>query len=58
MHIQSQKKIQNEYAMIYEYQKNFLLQQLRMLRRFVVVTETTDLRFRQMIETKLRSKNT
>lgn len=36
-----------------EYQKHFLLQQLRMLRRFVVITETTDLRFRQMIESKL-----
>ncbi len=35
------------------YQKHFLLQQLRMLRRFVVVTETTDLRFREMIESKL-----
>jgi len=36
-----------------QYQKHFLLQQLRMLRRFVVVTDTTDLRFREMIETKL-----
>ncbi|MFN8435983.1 MAG: hypothetical protein U0V18_18325 [Anaerolineales bacterium] len=36
-----------------QYQKSFLLQQLRMLRRFVVVTETTDLRFREMMETKL-----
>lgn len=36
-----------------QYQKSFLLQQLRMLRRFVVVTETTDLRFRELIETKL-----
>jgi len=35
------------------YQKHFLLQQLRMLRRFVVVTETTDLRLREMIEAKL-----
>lgn len=35
------------------YQKHFLLQQLRMLRRFVVVTETTDLRFRELIESKL-----
>ncbi|HNO94599.1 MAG TPA: hypothetical protein PKJ84_10530 [Anaerolineales bacterium] len=36
-----------------QYQKHFLLQQLRMLRRFVVVTETTDLRFRELIESKL-----
>lgn len=36
-----------------QYQKHFLLQQLRMLRRFVVVTETTDMRFREMIEGKL-----
>lgn len=36
-----------------QYQKHFLLQQLRMLRRFVVVTETTDLRFRETIESKL-----
>ncbi|MBM3181473.1 MAG: hypothetical protein FJZ86_14115 [Chloroflexi bacterium] len=36
-----------------QYQKHFLLQQLRMLRRFVVVTETTDMRFREFIETKL-----
>lgn len=35
------------------YAKHFLLQQLRMLRRFAVVTETTDLRFREMIEAKL-----
>lgn len=35
------------------YAKSFLLQQLRMLRRFVVVTETTDLRFRELIESKL-----
>lgn len=35
------------------YQKHFLLQQLRMLRRFVIVTETTDLRFRELIESKL-----
>lgn len=35
------------------YQKHFFLQQLRMLRRFVVVTDTTDLRFREMMETKL-----
>ncbi len=35
------------------YKKHFLLQQLRMLRRFVVVTETTDLRFRELIESKL-----
>jgi hypothetical protein len=36
-----------------QYQKHFLLQQLRMLRRFVVVTETTDMRFRELIEGKL-----
>lgn len=36
-----------------QYQKHFLLQQLRMLRRFVVVTDTTDLRFRELIESKL-----
>ena len=36
-----------------QYQRHFLLQQLRMLRRFVVVTETTDLRFRELIESKL-----
>ena len=36
-----------------QYQKYFLLQQLRMLRRFVVITETTDLRFRETIESKL-----
>lgn len=36
-----------------QYQKSFLLQQLRMLRRFVIVTETTDLRFRETIESKL-----
>lgn len=36
-----------------QYQKHFLLQQLRMLRRFVVVTETTDMRFRETIESKL-----
>ncbi len=36
-----------------QYKKHFLLQQLRMLRRFVVVTETTDLRLREMIESKL-----
>ncbi len=36
-----------------QYRQHFLLQQLRMLRRFVVVTETTDLRFREMIEAKL-----
>ena len=36
-----------------QYQKSFLLQQLRMLRRFVVVTETTDMRFRELIESKL-----
>jgi hypothetical protein len=36
-----------------QYQKHFLLQQMRTLRRFVVVTETTDLRFRETIESKL-----
>jgi len=36
-----------------QHQKYFLLQQIRMLRRFVVVTDTTDLRFREMIESKL-----
>ncbi|MCZ2127908.1 MAG: hypothetical protein LC099_09080 [Anaerolineales bacterium] len=36
-----------------QYEKHFLLQQLRMLRRFVVVTETTDMRFREVIESKL-----
>jgi len=36
-----------------QYQKYFLLQQLRLLRRFVVVTDTTDLRFREAIESKL-----
>jgi hypothetical protein len=36
-----------------QYQKHYFLQQLRMLRRFVVVTETTDLRFRETIENKL-----
>lgn len=36
-----------------QYQKHFFLQQLRMLRRFAVVTETTDLRFRELIESKL-----
>jgi hypothetical protein len=36
-----------------QYEKYFLLQQLRMLRRFVVVTGTTDLRFRETIESKL-----
>lgn len=36
-----------------QYARHFLLQQLRMLRRFVVVTETTDLRFRELIESKL-----
>lgn len=35
------------------YAKHFLLQQLRMLRRFVIVTDTTDLRFRETIEAKL-----
>ncbi|MBK9779872.1 MAG: CDP-glycerol glycerophosphotransferase family protein [Anaerolineales bacterium] len=33
--------------------EHFLLQQIRMLRRFVVRTETTDLRFREMIQSKL-----
>lgn len=36
-----------------QYQKHFLLQQLRLLRRFVIITETTDLRFREVIESKL-----
>lgn len=36
-----------------QYARHFFLQQLRMMRRFVVVTETTDLRFRELIETKL-----
>lgn len=36
-----------------QFQKHFLLQQLRFLRRFVVITETTDLRFREAIERKL-----
>lgn len=36
-----------------QYKNRFFLQQLRMLRRFVVVTETTDLRFREAIEAKL-----
>lgn len=36
-----------------QYEKYFLLQQLRMMRRFVVITETTDLRFRELIEAKL-----
>lgn len=35
------------------YVDHYILQQLRMLRRFVVVTETTDMRFREMIQTKL-----
>lgn len=35
------------------YADHFFLQQIRMLRRFVVVTETTDLRFREMIQSKL-----
>jgi hypothetical protein len=36
-----------------QYQKHFLLQQLKLLRRFSVVTETTDMRFREVIESKL-----
>lgn len=36
-----------------QYNQSFLLQQLRLLRRFVVVTETTDMRFREVIESKL-----
>ena len=36
-----------------QYEKHFFLQQLRMLRRFVIVTETTDLRFREFVENKL-----
>lgn len=43
-----QTEVYDEY-----YAKHFLLQQLRMLRRFVVVTETTDMRFREVIESKL-----
>lgn len=43
-----QTEVYDEY-----YAQHFLLQQLRMLRRFVVVTDTTDLRFREMIEAKL-----
>lgn len=35
------------------FEQHVLLQQLKQLRRFVVVTETTDLRFREMIEDKL-----
>lgn len=35
------------------YAEHFLLQQIRMLRRFVVITETTDMRFREMIQSKL-----
>ncbi len=40
---------------VYEdsFKKHFLIQQMRLLRRFVVVTETTDLRFRETIESKL-----
>lgn len=41
----------NEYDELHK--KHILLQQLRMLRRFVVQTDTTDLRLREMIETKL-----
>lgn len=36
-----------------QYQEHFLLQQLKLLRRFSVVTETTDMRFREVIESKL-----
>lgn len=36
-----------------QYVKSFLLQQLRLLRRFVVITETTDMRLREAIEAKL-----
>ncbi len=43
-----QTKVYDEY-----YSKHFLLQQFRMLRRFAVVTDTTDLRFREMVESKL-----
>lgn len=43
-----QTEVYDEY-----YSNHFFLQQLRMLRRFVVVTDTTDLRFREMIESKL-----
>ncbi|MCE7858804.1 MAG: hypothetical protein DYG86_03340 [Chloroflexi bacterium CFX2] len=35
------------------YSQHAFLQQLRLLRRFVVVTETTDLRFRETVEEKL-----
>src|SRR3990172_2713972 len=35
------------------FEKHVLLQQLKQLRRFMVLTETTDLRFREMIEEKL-----
>ena len=35
------------------FSQHILLQQLKQLRRFVVLTETTDLRFREMIEEKL-----
>lgn len=35
------------------YNRSILLQQLRLLRRFVVVTETTDLRLRETVEEKL-----
>jgi hypothetical protein len=36
-----------------QYRDHALLQQLKLLRRFVVKTETTDLRFRETIEAKL-----
>jgi hypothetical protein len=45
-------ELQTDYYSEY-HNKYFLLQQLRLLRRFVVVTETTDLRFREIIESKL-----
>jgi len=37
--------------------KSLLLQQLRLLRRFVVITDTTDLRFRETVEAKLFNDN-
>jgi hypothetical protein len=45
-------ELQTDYYDEY-FRKHFLLQQLRLLRRFVVITETTDLRFREAIEAKL-----
>ena len=40
------------------FDQHVLLQQLKQLRRFVVLTETTDLRFREMIEEKLFKSRT